>query len=146
MTFSLDLQRFAEKAKDRADDAVGEIVIGVAGRVDERSPVGNPSLWKSPPPKGYVGGHFRANWQLGVETMPLSELPGIDPTGEATQGAIKAKVPDRAAGKVYYLMNNTPYAQRLEDGWSTQSDPGEMVGRTVVEYQQIVRAAVEQLA
>jgi len=144
MTFALDLQRFAEKVKGKADDAVGAIVIDVAARVDIRSPVGDAAYWSSPPPPGYVGGRFRANWQLGVDTVPAGEIPGVDPTGEGTQGRIIASVPDDAAGKVYWLVNNLPYARRLEEGYSRQAPQG-MVGLTVVEFQQIVRDAVEAL-
>ena len=144
MTFALDLQKFADKTKGRADDAVGAIVIGLASRLDERSPVGDATYWISPPPRGYVGGHFRANWQLGVETLPTTEIPGVDPSGEATLGRIVAAVPDEAAGKVYFLANNAPYARRLEEGWSRQAPQG-LVGRTVVEFEMIVREAVEAL-
>lgn len=144
MTFALDLQRFAEKTKEKADDAVGAIVVQVAARVDMRSPVGDASYWTSPPPPGYVGGRFRANWQLGVDTIPAGELNVVDPTGEATRGRIFAMVPDDAAGKTYFLVNNLPYAHRLEDGYSRQAPQG-MVGLTVVEFQQVVREAVEAL-
>ena len=142
MTFALDLQRFVEKTKDKADDAVGVIVVGVASSIDERSPVGDARYWKNPPPKGYVGGHFRANWQLGVGTIPAGEIVGVDPTGEATQGKIIAEIPAQPAGHVYFLANNAPYARRLEEGWSHQAPQG-MVGLTVVEFEQIVREAVE---
>lgn len=144
MTFALDLQRFAEKTKEKADEAVGAIVVQVAARIDMRSPVGDASYWTSPPPPGYVGGRFRANWQLGVDTIPAGELNVVDPTGEATRGRIFATVPDDAAGKTYFLVNNLPYAHRLEDGYSRQAPQG-MVGLTVVEFQQVVREAVEAL-
>ena len=145
MSFALDLQRFAEKTKEKADEAVGAIVVGVAARVDERSPVGDATYWISPPPKGYVGGHFRANWQLGIGTIPAGEVAGVDPTGEATQGRIIASIPDEAAGNVFYLVNNAPYSQRLEEGWSRQAPQG-MVGLTVVEFQQVVDEAVGRLS
>lgn len=144
MSFALDLQRFAEKTKDKADDAVGAIVIGMAARIDQRSPVGDGSYWVSPPPKGYVGGHFRGNWQLGVDMRPTGEIAGADPSGAATQGRIVAAIPEKAAGPVYYLQNNAPYARRLEEGWSRQAPAG-MVGLTVVEFEQIVREAVESV-
>lgn len=144
MSFALDIQRFAEKAKEKADEAVGAIVVNIARRIDERSPVGDARYWISPPPAGYIGGHFRANWQLGVEVRPAGEIAGVDPSGEATQGRIIAAVPDEAAGHVFYLVNNAPYARRLEEGWSRQAPQG-MVGLTVVEFQSIVDDAVRTL-
>ncbi len=143
-SFTLDLQRFAEKCGERADDAVGNIVVRIAAEVDKRSPVGDATYWKNPPPPGYIGGHFRANWQLGVGALPMGEIPGADPRGEATLGRIMAEVPERAAGKVYYIANNAPYAQRLESGWSRQAPAG-VVGLTVTMFQSIVDDAVGAL-
>lgn len=143
-SFSLDLKRFAEKTKDKANEAVGNIVVRVASELDRRSPVGDASYWKHKPPKGYIGGHFRANWQLGIGTLPTTEVAGVDPQGAATQGRILAAIPDEAAGKVYYLANTAPYALRLEHGWSRQAPQG-LVGLTVTMFQEIVRDAVEAL-
>ena len=144
MSFALDLQRFAEKCKDKADDAVGNIVARVAVELDKRSPVGDATYWKHPPPRGYIGGHFRANWQLGVGSIPAGVIPGADRSGVATVGRIIAAIPDQASGKVYFLTNNTPYAQRLEHGWSRQAPAG-VVGLTVTMFSQIVRDAVAAL-
>lgn len=144
MTFALDLQAFAAKTKDKADDAVGNIVVRVASELDRRSPVGDAAYWKSPPPKGYIGGHFRANWQLGVGVMPAGERAGVDPTGTVALPAIIAEIPEQASGKVYWLANNAPYAMRLEGGYSRQAPTG-LVGLTAVMFQQIVREAVEAM-
>jgi len=141
MSFALDIRKFVEKAKDRADIAVKGTVIGVAAKVDERSPVGDAKYWKHPPPKGYVGGRFRGNWQLGVGSMPGGVLNRVDPTGSKVMAEIGAAIPADAAGKVYYLANNLPYAQRIENGWSRQAPTG-VVGLTVTEFQAFVDKAV----
>lgn len=140
-TFAVDLANFAEKVKGRADAVVGDVVAQLAQGVDLRSPVGDATYWISKPPKGYVGGHFRANWQLGVDNIPGGEIAGVDPTGADTQGRILATIPEDAAGKVYYLVNNAPYAQRLEEGRSRQAPQG-LVGLTVIEFPQMVERAV----
>lgn len=145
MSFALDLQRFAEKTGAKADDAIGRIVVNVAAELDKRSPVGDAKFWKSPPPKGYVGGHFRANWQLGIGTRPTAEIAGVDRTGAETQGRIIAAVPQDAAGRVYWLANNAPYAMRLETGWSRQAPAG-VVGVTAVMFQKIADDAVGAMA
>lgn len=145
MSFSLDLQKFVEKAKDNADQLVGEVVDAIAFKIDERSPVGNPKLWKSPPPKGYVGGRFRGNWQLGVDTIPGGTLDRIDPSGDTTRAQIRAAIPDQAAGHVYYLVNNLPYGHALEFGNHSTQAPRGIVGRTVIEFQQIINEKVESL-
>lgn len=142
MTFALDLQRFADKAKDKADDAVGNTVVRVATELDRRSPVGDATYWTSPPPAGYVGGRFRANWQLGVDVRPMGVRAQVDPNGTIALPAIIAEIPQEAAGKVYYLQNNLPYARRIEDGWSRQAPTG-LVALTAQQFQTIVDDAVK---
>lgn len=146
MTFALDLQRFAEKTAEKADEAVGRIVVSVAAELDQRSPVGDAKFWKSPPPAGYVGGHFRANWQLGVDVRPVGEFPGVDPSGERTQAAIVAAVPQEAAGHIYWLTNNTPYSLEIERGHSRNQAPRGLVGLTAIMFQQIVDEEVAALS
>ena len=52
--FELALAAFAEKAGNRANDVVRKVVIDVTASVVDKSPVGNPDLWKRPAPEGYV--------------------------------------------------------------------------------------------
>lgn len=146
MSFTLDLQKFAEKAGRRADACVGEIVANIAATVDDRSPVGDAKYWKHKPPAGYVGGRFRANWNLGIGSVDLSTTFATDRSakggnGGATTAHIVSQIPEQASGKVYFLSNSLPYAQRLEDGWSRQAPQG-IVSRTAVEFQTIVDESV----
>jgi len=141
MSFALDLQNFAKKAGARADHAVGGIVVAIINKVDERSPVGDAKYWKHPPPKGYVGGHFRANNQIGVGSAPGGVIAGVDPSGDRVRARFSAAVPEDAAGKVYWLVNNTPYGRRLENGWSRQAPQG-VYALTVLEFDAFVAAAV----
>lgn len=142
-SFTLDLEKFADKVKYRADDVVGRVVAEISRRLDDRSPVGDATYWKSKPPKGYVGGFFRGSWMLGVGDIP-SGKGAIDPGGEVTVGRIVAAIPEQAAGKVYYLGNTAPYGERIEDGWSRQAPTG-LVGLTAVEFPSIVERAVESV-
>lgn len=127
MSFALDLQKFAEKAQAKADDAVGRVVVAISAEIDMRSPVDT--------------GRFRGNWQLGVGSMPGGSLERLDKTGDATQARIQAAIPDQASGHIYYIANNLPYAMRLEHGYSKQA-PGGMVGLAVTRFQAIVDEAV----
>jgi len=145
MTLTLDLQKFAAKAKGNADKVVAEIMSGIIFKVDLRSPVGNPQKWKSKPPAGYVGGRFRGNWQLGVGTIPAGVLNRIDPSGRGTVAAAIAEIPRDATGRVYYYVNNLPYARRLEEGHGGR-EPGGIVGLTVIEFRSLVDDSVKALA
>ena len=132
MTLTLDLQKFAGKTGGKMHDLVEDVVGYVVVQIDSRSPVGNPATWKNPPPAGYVGGRFRGNWQLGVGVVPAGVLARIDPGGSATVTAAIAEIPRDAAGRVFFYVNNLPYAQRLEHGHSTQAPAG-MVGLTLID-------------
>jgi hypothetical protein len=151
MSFTLDMQKFIAKADRRADEAVGRIVFGLAANLDYYSPVGDGRYWKHRPPKGYVGGRFRANWQLGVNTVPAGEKAAVDhgaksaDSGGATTMKIAARIPEKAAGNIFWLVNNVPYAQALEYGHSRQAPgPGGIVGRTVIKFRNIVNEAVAE--
>jgi len=143
MSFSDDLARFAAKCEKRANTIVRKVVLDVGVSVVLKSPVGDASYWKHPPPPGYVGGHFRWNWQYGEGTSPSGVKDGVDTStgGSLTIGAIVQELPQQAAGKIHYISNNTVYGPRLEDGWSRQAPHG-MVGLTVVEFQGMVAAAL----
>ncbi len=130
MGFADQINAFAVKVENLSNAVVSDCVKGVAFKVDERSPVDT--------------GHFRANWQLGVGSLPSGVVSGVDPSGAGLGNRVIAHIPADASGKVYYLSNNLPYAQRLEHGYSKQAPQG-IVGRTVVEWQGIVDKAVARL-
>jgi hypothetical protein len=147
MSFVQQLSDWGDKVKHRADEVVGDVVVQVAGALDRRSPVGDAAYWKHPAPKGYVGGRFRGNWQLGVDFRPSGETGRIDPTGATAQGAILAAIPEEAAGKVYYLMNNVdPYAVAdRRRPWSARLRKG-LIALTAIEFPQMVAQAVQGIA
>lgn len=139
---NVQLGSLGASAVANIDRLVRKVAIDVLKSVVYKSPVGDAALWQSPPPSGYVGGRFRANWQLGVNTKPSGELSAIDPSGGNTITAGVTNIPNtNAAGSVYYITNNLPYAQRLEDGWSRLQAPTGIVSLTVAEFNGIVLRA-----
>ena len=123
--FELQLRAFADKAKGNADAAVREVVLEVGRRLVIRSPVDT--------------GRFRSNWFYGVDAPPSESTLGV---GSAE---VHGDIPAKAAGHVHYVVNNLPYAWRLENGYSKQAPAG-MVGLTVVEFAGIVDDAAVQVA
>ena len=142
-SFAADISAFVKKANGNVERVVKKIIFDLGTRIVMRSPVGDGSLWQSPPPKGYVGGRFRANWQYGYGEMPSGDLPDIDSTGAASTLRITTGLAEKPAAGLHYLVNNLPYAKRLEDGWSHNQAPAGMVGVTVVEFQDIVKKAAQ---
>jgi len=142
MSFTLDLQLFAKRAGVKADLLVKRVVAGVAESLIMRSPVGDASYWKSPPPKGYTGGRFRGNWDYGFNAPQSQQFEVIDKTGSLSTSRIAAKMKaGQMAGHIHYITNSLPYAIRLEDGWSRQA-PNGMVSLTVQAFQGLVRGAL----
>lgn len=139
MSFKGDLLAFAEKSKENMAEVTRKVVQEVGAKIVERSPVGDGSLWKSPPPPGYAGGRFRGNWQYGFNASPTGDLPDIDPTGEVSIQRIGAVLGEPG---LHYIVNGLPYAQRLENGWSTQAPAG-MVGLVKIEFSGIVDLAAQ---
>lgn len=144
MTFALQLQKFAEKAKGNADLVVQKTTIEVANSVIMKSPVGNPELWKGKAPPGYVGGRFRANWMFGVGKIDTTTTEDIDKSGGATISKLSAAIGATGAGGVTFISNSLPYGPALEHGHSGQAPAG-MVKITVAEFQQFINNAVQGL-
>jgi len=140
-TFSADIRAWVEKTRDDADKIVRYALMTLDGRLVQRSPVGDGSYWKNPPPPGYTGGRFRGSWMVSIGAPPTGISRIIDKDGSATLSAHAGIIAQAKAGEVQYICNNTPYAKRLEEGWSRQAPVG-LVAVTVVEWNNIVDAAV----
>lgn len=135
-----DVFRFILKGKGAIQKVTKMVLIAVGERLHYYSAIGDPRMWKHPPHKGYLPGHFIHNWQLGVDVIPVGEIPGADPTGAASLERIIKAIPRWPVGHTYYFTNNVPYARLLESGeHSYQVPPGGMVGRVRMEFNQIVR-------
>lgn len=113
------------------DKDFGATAFAVLRNLIAGSPVGNPDNWaleSLPPPPGYVGGHFRRNWQVSTG-QTLGEIEGVDTTAGAEPMARGKAVIDTAvaSGKFFsrlIIQNNVPYANRLAQGWSRQAEAG----------------------
>jgi len=140
MSFAADCRKFAERAKGNRDLVVRKILLDIGTSLVLKSPVGDAVYWQSAPPPGYVGGRFRANWQFGESGIDYTTSEETDKTGATTIGKLLAAIPANASGKIYYLTNSLPYAERLENGWSRQAPHG-MVGLTLLEFNDIVENA-----
>lgn len=163
MSFALDIQKFAKKAGDNADKVVKDVMQAINNDVMERSPVGDPAKWEGWDAsvsvranedhwlrragfvgEEYEGGHFRANWQLGVDVIPDGEIDGIDPSGNVTLAKLNAAIPSKAGGRVYFLTNNLPYAIPLEEGHSKQAPLG-ILGLVAVKFQDFIDQATGEV-
>lgn len=140
-SFSLQVAEFIAKAKANQDLVVRAITMKIDNKLVQRSPVGDATYWKNKPPPGYTGGRFRANWQLSIGSPTAGVRDLIDKDGSATIAAHGSVIATAKAGDIIYLVNNLPYAKRIEEGWSRQAPLG-LVALTVLEFQKVVDDAV----
>lgn len=118
---------------ENLEDTVNAAVLALYGNLIKDTPVGNPSIWKSKPPKGYVGGTARANWKI-VETPDdkVINSTSIPDTPSLPRGWSKL-----------YIINNVSWIIPLEYGHSTQIEEG-WIRKNVDRFQQIVREVLSE--
>lgn len=124
--FSLDVAKWAEKAKGNMDQVVRKVCLDLFSRVIFRTPVDE--------------GRARGNWQCAIGDIPDGVLEVDDKSGAVTMSKASAVIAQVKAGDVVYLVNNVPYIGPLERGHSTQA-PNGMIGVTLTEYPGIVQQA-----
>lgn len=133
--FDIALDDFVERALPEQHLALQKkIAIDLFGRIIEKNPVGNPSLWKEsslPPPKGYVGGRSRANWAISVgvpgntaDQKPEGGVFHKKPISGQQQAEGFGAMATAKPGGTIWIYNNVRYIKALEDGHSTQAPAG----------------------
>lgn len=145
--FGAQMQAFAKRLNGNMDRVVRICLEDIGKEVVDASPVGDPSRWKvKKAPPGYAGGRFKGAWRLGVNQVPTERPDTKDADGDATKARMNHEVPTTAYGHVYWIVNNMPYARRLEyDGHSSQVPKGGMVGAAVLRWQEILGAAIREV-
>jgi len=144
-TFALDVSRFVAKAEANAKAVAQKVTIDVLRSVIDKSPVGNPALWKSPAPAGYVGGRFRANWNTSVGRADTATTTKTDAAGSGTKSRGAVVVQGWDGQGDCYITNSLPYGPELEYKGHSSQAPAGMVRVTVVEFQSFVNQAVRSL-
>ena len=126
-SFEQQLTEIEQRIERRVSQAVRKIALDVFTGVIQMSPVDT--------------GRFRGNWQVATGQAPSGTVEMTDPSGATVTAQVAGEIEGMEPGDVIYLVNNLPYAQRLEDGWSQQA-PGGMVALTVQRFRPIAEAAI----
>lgn len=127
--FSADLTRFLAHCDGNVDKAVRMTVVLASQGTVMGSPVRS--------------GRFRGNWQFG-RILPQGTLSDLDTSGAATIARIAGQVATLKAGTEVWIVNNLPYAGRLEYGYSQQAPMG-MVRVTLANLPGAIEAYVRGL-
>ena len=116
------------KAFDKANTIVKETIETFGGRlVNEWTPLGDPLLWKAPPPADYKPGNLQSSWFYAPSR----------PSGETTEATNERHVhgldrmPASALGIRHYLSNNAPPRIMAIIGPRSGSGSGSRRGRPV---------------
>lgn len=144
-SFALSLAAFAKKAPEQARQVVRKVSLDLLTATVLRTPVGNPDLWKSKPPAGYVGGRLRANWTVSLVNPDTTTTDAIDKTGQGTISRGSAVIGQADGTKDICITNSLPYAIPIEYGHSGVQAPQGMVRVTVAEFNQYVEKAVAEV-
>lgn len=150
--FSVQLAEFANRFEEKAETVIRKAAIDILGRIVDRTPVGNPDLWKAnierkakglpPYPPGYVGGRLRGNWNVGIGGINTALRP-IDKGGEETKRRGERVIGLAKPEQDIYITNSLPYAIPVEYGWSSQAPAG-MVRVTVAEWSGLIEKAAKE--
>ena len=97
-------------------------------------------------PEGYVGGRFKNNWYVGLDSQPTQSNNTPDASGQGSNSRGMSVLEVFRVGQVssIYFTNNMPYAVALENGHSGQA-PGGMVGITALDAAQLFREAMSEV-
>ncbi len=113
-----------ELALQACEKVINKTVLQMYKKIIDRTPIGNPALWHYPAHAGYVPGKLKASWSISLDGSKTKELG---------KGSLGLHVESTNSNKKIEIFNSQPYAQRVENGWSTQAPAG-MMKVTISEY------------
>jgi hypothetical protein len=133
MGFEDDLRAFEKKATSRIRLFRRALILKVSARVIFRTPVDT--------------GRARANWQATLSAPASGVIDSEDKTGESAMAAVRSESEKTWSDddRSFFLTNNLPYIEALENGHSQQAPAG-MVAITIAEFEGLaeqVRSQVE---
>ena len=124
--YSFKVRKWAKAAQLSAEQATRAATLEMFTGVVRKSPVDT--------------GRFRANWQIDQRGFNYEKF---DPSGQEKIVEITEKVMASEVGGVISLINNLPYAERLEFGHSKQAPEG-MVRLTAMEFTEAAEEAARK--
>jgi hypothetical protein len=127
-----------QKVLEASEKIINATVLEMYKSIIDRTPVGNPSLWKYPAPKDYNPGTLRNSWQISFSKTLRNTQGQFASAGQiSNSGGVSLKINSDNSNVGVMIYNNQPYAQRVETGWSTQAPSG-MMRITVAEYTSLI--------
>ena len=130
--FAKALEEFEKKATNRIRLFRRALILKVSSRVVLRTPVDT--------------GRARANWQATLSAPASGIVDSEDKTGESALAAVRSESEKTRSDddRSFFLTNNLPYIEALENGHSQQAPAG-MVAITIAEFEGLAEQVRNQV-
>ncbi len=134
-------KQFTKLVVDSANKQLGAVLEAsgiLFSNIKERTPIGDPSLWHPPyAPPGYTPGTLKASWEISNKNSSRSISGRYTTTNDLLSShGIKVQIDNIS------IYNRQLYAERVENGWSTQAPQG-MMRISCLEWDGIVDRAAK---
>ncbi len=122
-----DLTLLTDEVVNRVDQVMRKTALDIFAGINAMSPV-----------RQIAGGLFRGSWLLSNAAPDSRIATAPDPSGASAMTAGVAALAGRTVQQKQtfapiFIVNNLPYAQRLEEGYSKQAKDG-VVGPTIARF------------
>lgn len=128
--FSEELRAFADKTGHRLDLVFRTVCLEVSKQIILKTPVDR--------------GRLRGNWQPQIGSPINEPIEVFDKNGGPTVAKVNDVVSKARYTDVFFLSNNLPYAEQIENGSSRQAPQG-MLKVTVAEWEEFVRKVTRRV-
>ena len=146
MTFIVEFNEIAKKTNQKIEDVARNTATDIFEQIIRRTPYGKPELWKGNPPKGYVPGQLKGNWQATIGSPSDSILPLKDKSGGTTIKNMKNVIEKWDGTGAVYFINSLPYAARIEYGAHSTQAPQGMVRLAMASVNNAIKKAIQKVA
>jgi hypothetical protein len=126
--FSVDLSKAIKDVEGDIEVMIRKITLGLFNSIVLKTPVDT--------------GHLAYNWQAGVDTPKVNELPGTDPDKTKVLSDGKANIDKwKLKNTSIWITNNVAYAEKIEYYGSPVKAPQGMVRVSLREFDSIFKGA-----
>jgi len=146
MTFIVEFNEIAKRTNRKVEDVARIVATDIFERVIYGTPYGKPELWKGNPPKGYVAGQLKANWQATIGSPSKTVLATKDKDGTATVKKMRNVMEKWDGTGIVYFRNNLPYAARIEYGAHSTQAPQGMVRLALLTLKNAIKQSIKKVA
>lgn len=102
----------------RISKRLGDFVVGIQRTIIEE--VAKEVVVRTPVDTGYA----RGNWVPGLNAPPVGPVTSLDPQAVASPARIIALAALLRVGDAFFIVNNAPYIELLNRGYSPQAAAG----------------------